>query len=205
MAKSRRKRKAPGKELATRSYVKQAVSRGLSYDTKAFYWDQQSATVGAGVTHVDITAQVHASETIVGDSIENLQLLIRGEVGYQDATNYTRLLVYKWRPDTGDTTPGVNDIIRNDQTQMAPFGFPHWEKRGTYKILFDKVYYCDNAGPQRQMVNIALGKKKLGRSLFNAGSATGTDHIYFAYVSDSTLSGPTLNWNVRMLYRADTA
>lgn len=209
--KGKKKGRAPRKKVATQTYVKQVVGRAIGVDNNAYYSDAQTVYMSTTHQFIDISAGLWNSEAIKGNSVDNLQLLLRGYIVRADDSNWCRLIVFKWKPNTATSTPdaSADQIIRNNGTAAAWMGFPHWEQRQQFKILFDKTYYVSSATTDSDSrtqvpVNIALSAKKLGRSHYGENVASGTDHIYLLHVSDSgVVAHPYLYYNLRMLYRGD--
>lgn len=206
-------RKAPTKKsraskaLASKQYVKRVVNRATAFDKDTYYLDNQTLSPTTSQQYIDLSAGAHTSGTISGIGMENINLVIKGFVHAADNPNFVRLVLFKWRNDTANATPGSNDVLRNDASATAPFGLPHWERRGDYKIIADRLIHVassDTSTPLTKSFSINVSAKKLGMSRFNQGANTGRDHLYLMYVSDSNVvSHPTVDYNLRLIYKAD--
>lgn len=199
-------RKPPkSRAVASQAYVDRKIAKVASVDNGVFYFDNQTLSGQLSQQYHDMTAQLESAEGIQGDNVDQLHLSVKGQLVAADITNEFRLVVFKWKPDTGSAVPGSNSVIRNDGAAL-PHGFPHWERRNEYKILFDRTWQVGTNGsvPSVRHIQFDIPGKKLGRATFNPSASTGSGHIYFLWMSDSgAISHPQLFYNLRMFYRAD--
>lgn len=203
---SKRRRPVPEK---TKKYVKRVINKRLAHDTDVYYLDNQTLSPTTTQQYIDLSAALHTSASFKSISVVNKHLLIKGWVQASDAYNFVRLVIFKWRTDTANATPGSNDVLRNDASASVAFGLPYYERRGDYKILYDRTFHTQaqttgSVTPAQVPFTVKLSGKKLGSSRYNTSTSSGRDHIYMMYFSDSSaVAHPTIDYNLRMLYQAD--
>lgn len=204
-----RKGAKPNKQLVTKPMLSRAIANAHKFDTEVYTSDALTLSCSTTQTYLDLSAALYTAESITGMGMKHKHLVFKGQVSAVDSPNYVRFIIFKWKPNTADATPGSDDIIRNDASATTPFGIPQWQNRKSYKILYDHLYHVDYPNttvPYNIPFHIKLSAKQLGDCTFNKGLNTGSDHIYFLYCSDSNIaSHPSMLGNLRVLYEADNS
>lgn len=196
-------------QLMTRQDVKKQIARILGKEQDVYYNDALILTASITQNYYDVSNALSTSKGIAGISMTHKYLQYKGVVNAADSINHIRFIIFKWKPDTANYTPQANDVIRNDGSTVAPWGLRHYEKRKQVTVLFDHLYTVQTqaAGavhPPSINFDIKLYEKDLGDCQFNQGLTTGTNHLYFLYVSDSgAVSHPTIYGNLCVRYLAD--
>lgn len=177
---------------AIRDNEKQEVELKRIYDELT---TPPSITTSGLVTNLCQPAQGDGNGERVGDKISMKKLLIRLSLVHQDPTNIIRVMVVKWF-EVG--SPTVTSILQaTSLNQNQPYAPINWNNRHQFRILYDNTFASSTYTNALLVEKIYL--KNLGQQQFQLGSTVPEQgSIYLIAVSDSPVSGPTLNlvWSI---------
>ena len=183
--------------------VKTIVGRQI--ETKFSDYDLPAFIVTAGgsiVGPIAIIGPGDGESQREGDEIILKNIRIRFSLIGQDATNFMRVIVFRWLQDNALNIPVIADIFQqvatNPWSANLDYSNLHTEKR--IQILYDGLHSLvlnGNNACKHKTINVfgkKLGKKKMG---FNTATTTGMGQVYICAISDSIASGPTFSVTAR--------
>jgi len=137
-----------------------------------------------------------------GDQIMLKKLHVNVGVANADTTNFLRMVIVRWR-DNDATAPVINDIFQS--ATPGALGQLNWYnlQSGRMHVICDHRYTTSLNGPAAAQYVYDFYGRKLGKKkvVFNPGVLTGTDMIYVAVVSDSTVvAHPFIGLNWRLTF-----
>lgn len=202
------------RDIEIKNYVYQTPLTGI---TSTPYFDDLTSYITLGDTYNQRT----------GSEITLKAIKFRWEAdanggSFSDSYNHVRVVVFRWAPtNIGNAAPTQTQssgyLFDNAGTPyiLAPFD---WVNRHKYHILYDKTitlaptWSFDSAGgltgnqskhSYYMSKPITISGKRLGKKLvtYDEAASTGTNHIYIAVCSDSTVNPhPECRFVIQMLY-----
>jgi len=136
----------------------------------------------------------------IGNRIHVKHFSLRFQVILGDTTQIVRLLVFRWRPDTGSDAPSLSEIVTdtgsNTRSVLAPFLM---QNPSRFDILVDRLYSMD-AYHQTFVDRVEL-PLNFYASYTSNGVNTGQNHIFTFWMSDSTaLPNPTVSFESQLVF-----
>lgn len=180
--------------------------------------------VGTGVTGdaplaVDnVGVQFYVTNIPIGDTQnerEGNEAIIRSvELGYtlrMGGTNFqnntVRCFVYQWVQASTGSEPTLTDVMEDDTSgvtggYLAPMSAWNHDKRFSYRILYDSgPMVLSVAGRSAVSHHLHLKKFPRRKVLYEQGDTDGslaTNHIYVAFVADTSSSIPTVSYYTKL-------
>ncbi len=194
-----RRAKNTGPARKRKTFAKKVKDQILMMSEKKYHNASQSPTqedYAWGVANLSSVAQGDGDTTRDGDVIRGRYLDIRYGWIVSDATNFTRLVILRWKSNTTITAAQVFTQDSHANTVMSEY---HHDNRKLFDILHDRTYALSTAGPAcaRCTARIPLKNKEIQ---FEAASTTYVKGgIYLFAASDSgAASHPTLQFRSRI-------
>lgn len=177
----KRRYRKPRRKLATVATVKKMIAfnheKKYNNNTRNSLGVDNAGTIDA----ICQPSQGSSDTTRDGDAIVVKSIDLRFNVIGGDATNFTRFILFQWKPDT---SPIVGDILLSSAGLANVSPYNHDNKQ-MFKILYDTSVATTLNGPN------AVTRRKLVFKGFNkklqwqGGGAVGTNLIYLLMISDS--------------------
>lgn len=209
-ARFKRKRRTGRKKVpkTVKKYVKRAIQSEIERKESSVTGTNSLSTTAA---MIDLSAQITQGMTDrqrIGDKMKPKYLQVNILLTVADLSNFIRVIFFVWKQNTILASP-VTNLILDDTGALVPTLalYNHDTKAASnYKILKDKTYYLatqahgNDANPEK-IVKFRINLKNCPASYYDAGNATGSNHIFMCLVSDSgAVSHPTAVWTVHMSY-----
>lgn len=202
----KRYRKLKGKGLNPKQ--KEEVQKLITTPVEKKYYDYaldgESIQLTPSFYDISDPAEGTASNEMIGDSMNFINLSYKFHFRVADTTNFIRFVIFQWYADNATDTPQWNQIFQfhtagnpTDQYElMSPYVIGSGNKAALFKILIDEQFYLD-ADNSVQMIEGFINKgvrKRIGNLAVPASPSTGTNKIYLMLVSDSgAVSHPVLH------------
>lgn len=153
------------------------------------------------IQQVSLPIQGQAYNERDGDDISLQSLHYRFNFVAADATNYLRMIIFRWHNNNAVAVPTTADVLQT----VSATAYPNNQKvvDGSVQILLDRAYALNLNGNASMAVSSKLFGKRLGRKKlgFNAAATTGNNQIYFLWISDSAAIGhPAVGGTIRLIY-----
>jgi len=192
--------------------VKTVVKRVMNENKELKVYDENSSafTIGAGATLSLLSGitQGAAQAQRVGDQVELVSLEITYEVVQANTDIYsnTRVLIFQWFPNTTLIAPVLASILYNTAA-IGPYSQYNWQYRDQYHVIYDKLF--SQAGISTSVAsstNMSVLRHRLTNFRkpikYTPGTAAGSNHLYFLFMSDSTIAPfPVGSFATRLEYR----
>lgn len=189
--------------------VKRVVA--LSSEVK----EADAHAAGLSVTSAPVIVQLGAptqgdsgTDQRIGNVIQVKSLKVKFSIIAADATNFVRIILFRWHQDGGTIAPTTGDVLQS--TVLSPWLSPYDENvehANLVHVIYDRCFALTLAGNGCVAASVTRFGKKLGRKkiVFTSDAvATGTNQIYMLYVSDSVAAThPTLNYYSRVDFMDD--
>jgi len=115
--------------------------------------------------------------------VKLIKFEFRGSVAFADTTNVLRLIIFRWNQDDSSAAPSsVGDIFQS-VSPYSPYNRDN-ERAHKFDIVVDHLFGVANVGPGIE--NLVLIKQMKSAIAFQATATTGTGHLYYAVLSDSS-------------------
>lgn len=136
--------------------------------------------------------------TRVGDRITLKRVDVICNIVAADATNFMRLMLVKYHPQSDPTSPPSINVFLNSVAGQGPASPPNHDTRLDYTVLDDRMIALTLSG--MGCATFSFSKSLNFPLQFSGGSTTASNHLYLVAVSDSAaVSHPSLvyalkNW-----------
>lgn len=192
--------------------VKVVVQRMISGQKEMKYNDVQASTTSDGATGniVALTdiVQGQADTQRIGDTIQIKNIEYRFSWNASDAFNFGRLIMFRWKPFYGSTTPSVTKILQQLGSASTGVYSPlTHDQRDQFEVLLDVttkgmtgVYEV----PSQMFRGRWTGPKSAkSNTQYLAGSTTNVSNgIYILHCTDSlVVTHPGFNYYFRVNYQ----
>lgn len=185
------------------SQVKRMIS--LRQETKVFpiYFNATNVPTTPAIVHLTSISQGVGAQSRIGQEIRLVAMKARYEWRVADSTNTIRMIVFQWHGDSTDT-PTSADILEDDtggtgQPWLSPTKF----FARNFTVLRDKLADIEVAANEVITGTWTIPLKKIRKRVtFGASNASGTNHIYILFLSDSTATThPTLSVFGKLMFK----
>jgi hypothetical protein len=195
----------------TMPLIRRTIRRMTQNQKEMKNFDLASGPTGVTTTGnlVQLTypAQGITDITRIGDTIQPVSFEFQGQLNAGDATNVTRLILFRWKPLFGTNTPTISNAVTGilQSVTVAPFASYQNDVVVDGKqavILWDKYFDQSNAtGTAVRSFKVKI-KKNLASMQFASGSTTNsTNQICLLAISDSGVTpNPQLTYYSRLLF-----
>jgi len=192
--------------------VKTVVHKVLNENKELKTFDSNSSafTVGSAATLTLLSgiAQGVTSANRIGDEVVLVSLEITYEIVQANTDIYsnTRVLVFQWFPNTTLVAPVLASILYNTAA-IGLYSQYNWQYRDQYHVLYDKIHsQAGLATSVASSTNMSVLLHRLTNFRkgikFAPGVTTGSNHLYFLFISDSSIAPfPVGNFASRLLFR----
>lgn len=182
-----RKSRAPARKIVRQEIKKQLVK---SAEPKNHYTSLASVgiTFTGSITGLSNPAQGDTVQQRDGDRLQAKMLTVRGRIMSASTVagmNAVRMIIFKWKPDSVERTPNMDDILQNAYAGAAwtPYGpVVVGEEARHITILSDRTFKVSYYGNVQE--NFLIKKKLTHKQYFNDTNTTGSNQIYLMLVSD---------------------
>jgi len=145
-----------------------------------------NTTASSAGTVSDITAvpQGNTDVTRSGDmiSLHSVEWTVNfGLAAAGDNTNICRWIVFQWHGDTAVDVPALGSILNFTTYPISAFAHDNVQK---FHVLVDEIIDLSLQGPA-SITRRGVITRFNRACRFLGGGTTGTNHIFFAYLSDS--------------------
>lgn len=188
--------------------VKQIVRSGKEKKYKDTTAAAADVTSTVGFIQLSTISQGDGESERIGDSVACTSLHLKGTIGALGSAvtagtaYYTRMIVFRWKPDTAAESPtAVTDILQAASAYSQVVGED--TQRNKFDILYDNfdTFIGRNGGNgrvNRDFDRFIKCKKKIH---FNAALTTGSNHIYLMYYcNDATANAVEISYSARLRY-----
>jgi len=177
--------------------IESALARERSKTRVVKYFDTylnaNNSTTTIGYTDLTLVPQGVGQAQRLADTIFVSKIDVRLNVTTANADIFAimRWGIFVWKQNTNSVTPGVSSIYESTATYgvLSPFNF---EGRGYFTVLHDELVNLTGTATaptnHSQYVNqfsFGLGNHRVD---YEQAATTGTGHLYFINVSDSSLT-----------------
>jgi len=194
------KRKYNAMQLAAKAakgvwYLKGLVNSEMLHTNIA-----ASTTISStgGVIHLTGLAQGDTSSGRTGNSVlfRNLLQRIRITLNSSASTTYVRYMLVQDNQQIGDTTPTIADVLESVDV-LSPLATA---SQGRFKVLQSKVIALDNVKSKTYLTTKYKDMRHHVRYNGSANTDIQKGGIYFMFVSDQSITTPTLDYNFKLGY-----
>lgn len=210
-----------GKAPQVTRVVSRAINKKVKYQLnknleKKFLIRSQATTASTTwsffrLTDVPQSSTVDQSDsTRIGDRIRVSSLYVNYGLTCADAHNKVRIIIfqYKEQDDGATTLPNATILLQSPSTYPFLSTFNHDHKMsGDFTVLYDRFHLLSNTAEEQSRVyvqkrSIKISKKYLARNIqFVGGGVNGKNHVYMAFISDSSaISHPSVAVYSKLLY-----
>lgn len=132
----------------------------------------------------------------IGNQITQKMIEMKYSVSAGDATNFVRVIIFKWYTDNNVEIPTAADVLQDivNNTWLAPYNDRSIEGNKIH-IMHDRVHCLNVQGIANVAVSLKIFGRKLGRKVqtFSTAGIVGHNQTYFLCVSDSIAAAhPTI-------------
>lgn len=205
----RTRRNRPGR--SSRALSNSAIIRPLPYPTRYFdnVFSLTNSTTTIGYSALSLVPQGFGQSQRTADVIRVKRMEVRMSLNLFNADVIARCRIgfFIWHQNTASVTPGPTSVLESSTTfgVESPYNY---DGQSYYTILYDRIFNLIGTSsvptPYSQyLVNrVFLLKNHIIR--FNdGGGVTGSGHIYFFNLSDSSVSPhPAYTFTIRVWYEA---
>jgi hypothetical protein len=193
----------------TMPQVKATIRRMITNKQEIKFFDTLETAVahtsGGNVIHLSNIPVGNSDSTRIGDSVLPQRLECRFNWLCGDATQYCRLIIFRWKPFFGSTSPSTSSILFSSvAANIIVSPFVH-DQRDQFEVLLDKTTIPLQSGVSGQInSNTVIVNMKMARKPIQwvTGSTTNMSNGIFALmVSDSAVvPNPTITSYFRLTY-----
>lgn len=183
---------------------KQDVKRLVNTTMEKKYYDtegQNTVTNTGTILSFSAPAQGDGVLQRIGDQIQPYSFEITYGITYADTTNYMRVLLVQWKPDTALEAPTVAEVFEASGVN-PPFTPIKQDNRHKMRVLYDVIHAVGSGGTGCLVRKVRLNQNQMLKSIrFNEAAATGSNKIYAILLSDSgAIADPAFNYSTLLRY-----
>jgi hypothetical protein len=197
-----------GNAKVTPSVVSRMISQKLAKNMELKHKDstRNSATGQSSSAAIDSLTDIASGDTDQTRDGDQLNLVrcfgrINSYISTSDVTaddsNYVRVILFQWFPNT---TPTTADILEDDSNYPTQSVYKH-DTRFMYTILMDHTFSLCRNGPSNMIHDFSIVNFRKKVQFLANSSSVATNKLYLLRVSDSgTIEHPALGYFIRVLY-----
>lgn len=193
--------------------VKRIVNRGQ--EINYLFYNPTSNTFYTTPFINDVTSGISQGFTDnqrVGDELTAISFEFRAHIYltavYNEHINFSRIIIFQWKPDSTTTVPTMADIL-GPGTLGTPNYTSHYnhDKRSLYKIMYDRTFVTvaqDSNNLTNQSAHYVRRTLKVPHKdvQYIAAATTGPYHIYMLLVGSNPTAGEVnMNFTGKFKYR----
>ncbi len=211
----RRRTSKPAPKLATKTYVRRAISSSKELLENHIENVAENAAYDGGAIH-ELDAFTTGAGT-AGDKIEIVSAMVRMIFANPASAGavFVRVIVFQWYQDSANQAPTEAELIQGSldaQSVLAPLDFLTVDNVNRVKIIKDFVVRLGEAtstdGADKAYRQLLIGSHNLGRKYIQAtGAASGRNKLYMCVISDvaDASSPPTVVSQSSFKYKMESA